>query len=58
MLAYCHAANITPVPPRSQNTIPSFGTFRMNPSASSDWIVAAYYPAQSRLERGKEAAVW
>jgi len=32
MLAYCHIANITPAPPRSQNTIsPAIGALRINP---------------------------
>ena len=47
MPAYCHMANNTPAPPRSQNTIsPVIGAFRINPSAQwrrfyFDLIVAA-----------------
>ena len=32
MLVYCHIANATLAPLRSQNTIPSFGAFRIVPS--------------------------
>jgi len=55
MLAYCHTANITPAPPRNQNTIsPAIGAIRINPPPNRlIRIVAADYPLQSRLERGK-----
>jgi hypothetical protein len=36
MRAYCHIANTTPAPHKSQNTISLVGAFRINPSASLD----------------------